>query len=46
MPTGVPNRTKPPAKAKPDGEICGECWPDGWPSDGQHAGCVHGDWHR
>lgn len=34
----------PPADA--EGEICGECWPEGWPHLSYTAGCVHGNWTR
>jgi hypothetical protein len=26
------------------GDICGQCWPDGWPEDTSAAGCIHGNW--
>jgi hypothetical protein len=30
-----------------DGELCGNCWPDGWPSpDTNNASCEHGVWDR
>jgi len=29
-----------------EGEICGECWPAGWPGDGDAAHCSHGEWAR
>lgn len=30
-----------------DGEICGNCWPDGWPTaDTNNASCEHGTWDR
>lgn len=30
-----------------DGDICGICWPDGWPSkDTNNASCEHGVWDR
>lgn len=40
------HRPKAAAKPKPDGAICPIDWPGGWPEDGNHAGCVHGEWHR
>lgn len=34
----------PPAE---DGELCGNCWPDGWPTPDTHnASCEHGVWDR
>lgn len=32
--------------AKSDGEICGDCWPDGWSGNDSGASCIHGDWTR
>lgn len=30
-----------------DGDLCGVCWPDGWPSpDTNNASCEHGTWNR
>lgn len=25
---------------------CGECFPNGWPTDGTRLGCTHGTWSR
>jgi hypothetical protein len=27
-------------------EICGVCWPDGWPVNDVAASCEHGQWQR
>lgn len=33
------------AKSATDGEICLQCWPNGWPTEDTHsASCVHGTW--
>ena len=32
--------------AQVDGEICGQCWPAGWPEGGDAAACEHGTWTR
>lgn len=40
-----PAGEQPPAE-DPDGEICGNCWPDGWPGDDAAATCAHGTWTR
>lgn len=40
---------EPPAEEDPveDGELCGNCWPDGWPTpDTNNASCQHGTWDR
>ena len=29
-----------------EGAICGECWPAGWPENGDRAHCSHGEWTR
>lgn len=29
-----------------EGELCGQCWPAGWPENGDAASCVHGEWQR
>lgn len=31
---------------EPDGDLCGACWPDGWPANGDAASCSHGEWTR
>ncbi len=28
------------------GELCAECWPDGWPDMVTGLGCPHGTWAR
>lgn len=28
------------------GDICEDCWPDGWPENSGSAACVHGEWSR
>lgn len=38
----APDAEQPPA----EGEICGQCWPAGWPENGDAASCVHGEWQR
>jgi hypothetical protein len=27
-------------------DICGACWPDGWPVNDEAASCEHGQWQR
>lgn len=34
----------PPKSRKPD--VCGDCFPDGWPADATAIGCIHGSWQR
>lgn len=33
-------------KKTPDGDLCGSCWPEGWPKSGDAAECAHGTWTR
>ncbi|WP_020658391.1 SAP domain-containing protein [Amycolatopsis benzoatilytica] len=40
-----PGGDQPPADDS-DGEICGACWPEGWPGDDSAATCAHGSWTR
>ncbi|HWD81017.1 MAG TPA: SAP domain-containing protein [Kribbella sp.] len=35
-----------PDAGESDGEICGLCWPGGWPDDHDRASCSHGDYTR
>lgn len=34
------------AELTEEGDLCGECWPAGWPENGDAAECVHGTWTR
>lgn len=46
---GDPGAGDPPPEDPPaeDGDLCGNCWPDGWPSaDTNNASCQHGVWDR
>ena len=51
-PAAPPAEDTPPTPAEPpaedeDGQVCGVCWPDGWPSpDTNNASCEHGVWDR
>lgn len=47
-PAEKPDETEKPRRrrAKADGEICAQCWPDGWPGDNSGASCIHGAWTR
>lgn len=36
----------PPRARKKDPEICGQCWPNGWPGSDVAATCEHGSWSR
>lgn len=38
----TPDTEQPPA----EGELCGQCWPAGWPENGDAAECSHGAWQR
>jgi hypothetical protein len=45
------DETTPDTEPTPDpelteGELCGQCWPAGWPGDGDAAECSHGTWQR
>jgi hypothetical protein len=33
-------------RAKAEGEICDQCWPNGWREGSANANCVHGTWNR
>ncbi|GAA1030792.1 MULTISPECIES: SAP domain-containing protein [Amycolatopsis] len=37
---------QPDAGEDADGEICGLCWPGGWPDDHDKAHCEHGEYTR
>lgn len=47
---GLPPVEAPHADEDPvaeDGDLCGACWPDGWPTaDTNNASCEHGVWDR
>ena len=34
------------AGKKTEAEICGYCWPEGWPGRDVAAACEHGEWKR
>jgi hypothetical protein len=34
----------PPVDPTPVAELCGLCWPDGWPHNTDSAMCEHGEW--
>lgn len=34
------------AKHAKDGELCSDCWPEGWPGNDSGATCIHGTWTR
>lgn len=44
-PGPTPDADEPDAD-EPDGEICGLCWPGGWPDGHDRAHCEHGEYTR
>jgi hypothetical protein len=40
------SKRKTPDEVVPDGDVCGDCWPSGWPDDTAAASCLHGSWTR
>ena len=44
----MPPSARKPAEKEPgkNGEICRQCWPDGWPGRDTAASCENGNWHR
>lgn len=42
----VGSKKKTPDEAAPDGEVCADCFPVGWPDDTAAASCLHGAWTR
>lgn len=33
-------------RRKTDGDLCSQCWPNGWPEDANTAVCDHGSYQR